>query len=180
MRVAAAKDTVVSEPPPAVPSETVLERVGGDERVIHGKPLRTERGIREIEHDVFRVRVSTGSRDPLSGSPKQLERIVRGGIREARRVHSELETEVKKGRHGGPTMTVGELLDTWLALCAKRIGKPGRAGLEQNTYNNYELQVRTLKATQLASVSLNRLTTRQPVEETYEALGEVLGQARKV
>jgi len=73
------------------------------------------------------------------------------------------------------------LLDAWLALCAKRVGKPGRAGLEQNTYNNYELQVRTLKAaTQLASITLNRLTTRQPVEETYEALGEVLGQARKV
>lgn len=182
MTVAARDDTLISEPPPAVSSETVLENpVGGDHLMTSGKALRTERGIREIERDVFRVRVSTGSRDPLTGSPKQLERIVRGGIREARRVHSELETEVKKGRHGGPTMTVGELLDAWLALCAKRVGKPGRAGLEQNTYNNYELQVRTLKAaTQLASITLNRLTTRQPVEETYEALGEVLGQARKV
>ena len=52
-----------------------------------GDPLRVERGITEIERDVFRVRVSTGDRDPLSGSPKQLERIVRGGIREVSRVN---------------------------------------------------------------------------------------------
>ena len=75
-------------------------------------------------------------------------------------------------------MTVGELLDVWLGLCKARVDKPGRAGLEKNTYNNYELQVRTLKATQLASMSLTRLTTRQPVEETYEALSDVLGAAR--
>lgn len=42
-----------------------------------GKPLRSERGIREVERNVFRVRVSTGSRDPLTGSPKQIERVIR-------------------------------------------------------------------------------------------------------
>jgi len=93
-----------------------------------GDPLRVERGITEIERDVFRVRVSTGDRDPLSGSPKQLERIVRGGIREARRVRSELQAKVSVGRRGAPSMTVGELLDEWLAGCAKRLGKPGRGG----------------------------------------------------
>jgi hypothetical protein len=143
-------------------------------------PLRVERGITEIERDVFRVRVSTGDRDPLSGSPKQLERIVRGGIREARRVRSELQAKVIVGLRGAPSMTVGELLDEWLAGCAKRLGKPGRAGLEPSTYNNYELQVRTLKATRLASVRLEHLTTRQPIEETYEALEDVLGPARRV
>ena len=145
-----------------------------------GDPLRVERGITEIERDVFRVRVSTGDRDPLSGSPKQLERIVRGGIREARRVRSELQAKVIVGRRGAPSMTVGELLDEWLAGCAKRLGKPGRGGLELSTYNNYELQVRTLKATRLASVRLEHLTTRQPIEETYEALEDVLGPARRV
>lgn len=145
-----------------------------------GRALRTERGIREMERDVFRVRVSTGRRDSLTGSPKQLERIVRGGVREARRVHSELESEVKKGRLGDPTMTLGELLDLWLALCEKRLGKPGRGGLAKNTFDNYKLQVRTLKETHLASVQLSRLTTRKPIEEAYEAFSEVLGPARIV
>ncbi|MGA8682271.1 MAG: tyrosine-type recombinase/integrase [Acidimicrobiales bacterium] len=143
-----------------------------------GKPLRSERGIREVERNVFRVRVSTGSRDPLTGSPKQVERVIRGGIRAARDLHGKLESEVAKGVHGGSTMTVGELLDDWLGVCKRRVDKAGRAGLEKNTYNNYELQVRTLKATQLASMPLTRLTTRRPVEETYEALGQVLGAAR--
>ena len=127
--------------------------------------LRAERGIKEVAPEVFRVRVNTGTRDPLTGSPKQLERVVRGGIREARRVRSELETKVRAGGRGVPSMTVGELLDAWLAGCAKRVGKTGRGGLEQSSYNNYELQVRTLKATQLARVRLDQITSRQPVEE---------------
>ncbi len=75
-------------------------------------------------------------------------------------------------------MTVGELLDAWLARARSALGKPGRGGLEQSSYNNYELQVRTLKATQLAPFVSTRSRTRQPVEETYEALEEVLGPAR--
>jgi len=77
-------------------------------------------------------------------------------------------------------MTVGSLLDTWLETCEKRLGKPGRGGLEQNTYDNYDLQVRTLKATQLAGMAIGDLKTRGPVEQTYEALGELLGAARMV
>jgi integrase len=95
-------------------------------------------------------------------------------------VHSELETKASAGQRGAVSMTVGELLDAWLAACAKRLGKPGKGGLEQSTYNSYELQVRTLKATRLASVRLDHLTTRQPIEETYEALEDVLGPARRV
>lgn len=95
-----------------------------------------ERGIREIAPDVFRVRVSTGDRDPLTGSPEQFERTVRGGIREARRVHAELKAKASAGRSGVPSMTVGELLDAWLAAFAKRLGKPERAGLELSSYNN--------------------------------------------
>ena len=142
--------------------------------------LRVERGISEIETDVFRVRVSTGRRDQVTGSPKQLERIVRGGIRDARRARNELESQARQGSRADAPMTVGQLLDEWLASCARRVGKPGRGGLEQNTYNNYELQVRTLKATRLASLRLEELTNRQPVEDTYEALEKVIGTARRV
>jgi integrase len=145
-----------------------------------GKPgeLHQERGIKEIEKGVFRVRVFTG-RHPLTGSPIQRERIVRGGIRRAREVRSDLESEARDAE-GSPDMTVAALLDVWLETCRKRLGKPGRAGLEQNTYDNYDLQVRTLKSTQLATTSIGDLRTRGPVEQMYEALGEVLGPARMV
>jgi integrase len=142
--------------------------------------LRVERGIREIAPDVFRVRVSTGARNPLSGSPKQVERVVHGGIREARRVHAELEAKMRTTAHAGPAMTLGELLDTWLELNEKRLDKPGRAGLARNTYDNYALQVRTLQQTHLASLRLAELTTRAPIEDTYEALSRTLGPARIV
>ena len=143
------------------------------------KSRTIERGITEVEKGVFRIRVFAG-RDPLTGHPIQPERIVHGGIRRAREVRTELESEVRERLLGGPEITVGALLDIWLASCEKRLGKPGRGGLEQNTYDNYGLQVRTLKATHFASMRLDKLKTRGPVEETYEALSEVLGSARMV
>lgn len=140
--------------------------------------LHQERGIKELERGVFRVRVFKG-RDPLTGNPIQSEKTVRGGIRRAREVRTELESEARV-TVAGPEITVGALLDLWLASCHKRIGKPGRAGLEQNSYKSYDLQVRTLKATQLASMRLGDIRTRGPVEQTYEALGEVLRPSRMV
>jgi integrase len=140
--------------------------------------LYRERGIREIEKGVFRVRVFAG-RDPLTGSPLQPERIVRGGIRRAREVRSELESEIRDST-GSPDMIVGGLLDSWLKSCEQRLEKDGRSGLEQNTYDSYALQVKQLKATQLASMRLNELKTRGPVEKTYEALSKILGPARMV
>ena len=140
--------------------------------------LYQERGIKEIEKGVFRVRVFVG-RDPLTGHPIQPERIVRGGIRRAREVRSQLESEARDNS-GSPDMTVGTLLDTWLKSCEQRLTKTGRGGLAQNTYDNYDLQVRQLKATQLASMRLNELKTRGPVEQTYEALSDILGEARMV
>jgi len=102
MTVAARDDTLISEPPPACRRRPCSRirwwRPPHDER--KGAPDRT-RYPRDRARRLSSAR-QHGSRDPLTGSPKQLERIVRGGIREARRVHSELETEVKKGRHGGP------------------------------------------------------------------------------
>lgn len=159
-------------------SGVMLAAVATERIAEDGQPLRQERGIREISREYWRVRVATGQRDAITGAPKQLERKVRGGIRQARLVHARLEAEVEKGRYRGPEMTVGDLLDHWLAVCEQRLTKTGRAGLERNTYDNYALQVKTLKATKLATMPIGQVTTRTPVERTYDALSSSLGPAR--
>jgi len=102
--------------------------------------LYQERSIKEVENGVFRVRVFK-YRDLLTGHPIQSERTVRGGTHRAREVPSEIDSEIHRAV-GEPDMTARALLDLWLQDCEPRLDKPGRSGLEQNTYNSYDLQVR--------------------------------------
>ena len=89
-----------------------------------------ERGIRELEKGVFRVRVWT-SDVPLTGNPIQRERIVRGGIRRARDIRVELESELRESRIGGADMTVGALLDAWLRAVGNEWASPAAPGLNR-------------------------------------------------
>jgi integrase len=53
------------------------------------------------------------ARDPDTGRQRQVSRIVRGGIKEARAKRAQLEVEVGQGKHGGSRATLGYLLDAW-------------------------------------------------------------------
>lgn len=56
------------------------------------------------------------SRDAITGKRRRVNRTVRGTKQEAQRVLNELAVEVDKGRHGGASITLGQLLHQWLEL----------------------------------------------------------------
>lgn len=56
------------------------------------------------------------SRDALTGKRRRVDKTIRGTRREAQRVLNELLVEVDKGRHGGASVTLGQLLHQWLEL----------------------------------------------------------------
>src|ERR1019366_5990448 len=79
--------------------------------------IRVEQGIRRIGPSTFEVRA--GRR--IGGKPIQVSRTVEGGIRKARQVRTELETElaarpdVATTKSTVETRTLGDLLDEWVA-----------------------------------------------------------------
>jgi integrase len=62
----------------------------------------------------WQVIVSAG-RDPVSGRRRQVSRTVAGTKRDAEAVLAQLLVDVGRGRHLGADVTVGELLDRWMA-----------------------------------------------------------------
>ena len=68
-----------------------------------------------IEPGVWRLRIEA-PRDAISGKRRMVHRTVRGTKQDAQRVLNELAVEVDKGRHGGASITLGQLLHQWLEL----------------------------------------------------------------
>ena len=124
-----------------------------------------ERGIRPIGPGRWRVRVHAG-RDS-SGKVVQRSRSVTSGIKEARRVRSELEAEVAQSaedrlvRHV-EAQSFGNLLDRWLAHGRKRDRSP-------STIDGYEKKIRRRIRPSLGHFRLDEITTRT-LDDWYNEL----------
>ncbi|MGO8872972.1 MAG: hypothetical protein ACLQPH_16525 [Acidimicrobiales bacterium] len=71
---------------------------------------KMEKGIRPTGPQKWEVMVFTG-RDPEPKRVRHVSRTVHGGIKAARRVRTELLTEVSQGKHGSSKGSFGALLE---------------------------------------------------------------------
>ena len=76
---------------------------------------------RPVGSGAWRLRVYAG-RDPLTDNPIQVQRTFRGTETAARKALAKLVTDVEEGKFDKTKVTVGELLDRWLAH-VEAIGK---------------------------------------------------------
>jgi integrase len=96
--------------------------------------------------------------NPATGSPRQLSRTVRGGVRAAERELARFVTEAEAGDVPmGANQTLAEFLDAWLAFI-----EPQRS---PTTMRGYRDKVRRWKAA-LGSMRVRRLTA-QDLDRTY-------------
>jgi len=103
--------------------------------------------IREKRPGVFEVREYVG-RD-AKGRPKQVSRIVRGTIKDARKLASELA--VRPTSPEGAATTLGELLDLWVEA-----NEPYWA---PSSAQNQRSRARLVQADQIATLPVSRVTT---------------------
>lgn len=92
--------------------------------------MRTSPGMRERSPNVWELVVEAG-RDPLTGKRRQVSRLFRGTLRDAKKARAELLAEVGQGRHSGTSATVDELFEDWIVELR-------RTGRSPNTIYGYE------------------------------------------
>jgi integrase len=109
-----------------------------------------ERGIRRLPNGALEIRVHV-KRDPLTGQLRQVSRTTRKGIAEARRIRSRLQAEAGEGKHGGPPVSFGALLDEWLIYCTNR-------SLAPSTIAEYRRKVTKVIAPALGRNRLSKLS----------------------
>ena len=73
------------------------------------KATTVESGIRQTAPKRWEVRVFAG-RHPDTGAPRTVSRSTTKGIRDARRIKTQIAAEVARGEHGVRSGTVGSLL----------------------------------------------------------------------
>ena len=115
-------------------------------------PLRTAPGMRERAPGVWELIVEGGS-DPVTGKRRQVSRVFRGNLREAKKARAELLVEVGKGRHTGTGATVDELFDDWLVELRRK-------GRSPNTIRRYEQVYRHNIQARLGSRPVRTITTK--------------------
>lgn len=81
----------------------------------------------------WRLVVDAGT-DPVTKKRRQVTRTVRGTKRQAQDALNDLIGEVRKGRHGGAELTVGEVIARWL--------EHAKPNLSPKTYEDYQGIVR--------------------------------------
>ncbi len=137
-----------------------------------GRPTKDSRetvsqGIRKLTPakdgtERFEVRVFVG-RDPVSGHPRQASRVVRGGIREARREHARMVTEAdKKKLSTRSDTTVGQLVDAHL----DQLERKGRSPKYLYEVRGY---VKRVIRPELGEVSVRRLSAHD-LDQLYNRL----------
>ena len=114
--------------------------------------LRTAPGMRERSPGVWELIVEAG-RDPLTGRRRQVSRVFRGNLREARKARAELLVEASRGRHTGSRATLDDLFDEWIV-------ELGRKGRSPNTIHGYELVYRRNIQPTLGKVQVTKVTTK--------------------
>ena len=85
--------------------------------------------MRERSPGVWELIVEAG-RDPVTGKRRQISRVFRGSVREAKKARAELLTDVGRGRHNGTKTTVDDLFHEW-------VQELERKGRSPNTIHNY-------------------------------------------
>jgi integrase len=114
--------------------------------------LRKASGMRERSAGVWELIVPAGL-DPVTGRRRQVSRIFRGNLREARQARAELLTEVSKGRHAGTAATVEQLYGDWIVELRRK-------GRSPNTVYGYErVYERNIRPT-LGGVAVRKVTTK--------------------
>ena len=68
---------------------------------------------RERRPGVWQLRAYLG-RDPVTNRPRQVTRVFRGSETAANKALAKLVSEASEGKIESTTVTVGQLLDTWL------------------------------------------------------------------
>ena len=88
--------------------------------------LRTAPGMRERQPNVWELVVEAGV-DPVSGKRRQVSRVFRGTMRDAKKARALLLTEVDNGRHTGTAATVDQLFTDFLVELGARAGRRTRS-----------------------------------------------------
>lgn len=114
--------------------------------------LRKAPGMRERAPGVWELIVE-GGRDPVSGKRRQVSRIFRGSVRDAKKARAELLAEVNAGRHTGSDVTVDELFTQWLV----ELERKGRAPA---TIHNYDKTYRKNIKPYLGRLAVRKVTTK--------------------
>ncbi|MFN3215294.1 MAG: tyrosine-type recombinase/integrase [Acidimicrobiales bacterium] len=114
--------------------------------------LRTAPGMRERSPDVWELVVEAG-RDVVTGRRRQVSRVFRGNLRDAKKARAELLVEVSKGRHTGSRATVDDLFGEWIIELERK-------GRSPNTIAGYRGVYRRSIAPTLGSREVTKVTTK--------------------
>jgi len=106
--------------------------------------------VRERQPGVWEIRVYVG-RDPVTNTPRQVSRTVRGGKRAAQAKAAELVADAKQGKLGGTDASVGLLLDRYMEHQERR-------GLSPKTLDSNRRRIKTAIRPALGSKAVRKLT----------------------
>ena len=126
-----------------------------------------EPGIVKLSSDKYKVRVFLG-RDPATNKVLHVSRTVTGGIRQARSVKKQLETESKAGKFQGRQTNLSALLDEWIKFGRQSKGWSEKHAAE--TTRRIETDVRP----QLGHLTLDELTAKR-LDDFYSYLRDDRG-----
>jgi integrase len=108
--------------------------------------------MRERSPGVWELIVENG-RDPVTGKRRQVSRVFRGNLRDAKKARAALLAEVGKGRHSGARATLDDLFAEWKIELERK-------GRSPNTVHGYELNYkRNIKPT-LGTMQVTKVTTK--------------------
>lgn len=108
--------------------------------------------MRERAPDVWELVVQAG-RDPVTGKHRQVSRVFRGNLRDAKKARAELIVEVSKGRHSGSRATVDDLFADWIVELQRK-------GRSPNTVDGYEKVYRRNIQPTLGTKQVTKVTTK--------------------
>ncbi len=128
--------------------------------------LRKAPGMRERAPGVWELIVEAG-RDPVSGKRRQVSRLFRGTLRDAKKARAELLTGVGTGRHTGSDVLVDELFVDWV----RELERKGRA---PSTIHGYQTTYKVNIQPYLGRLAVRKVTTKH-LTDLYgaPALGRV-------
>ena len=136
--------------------------------------------------DYWELEVPAG-RDPVTGRRRRVTRTSRGTKRDAERWATSVVSEVDRGRGGGSTATVGELLDRWLELGGRHLSPTTRRRYLGLIERHIEpalgsVALRRLDASHLDGLDnglLDKSLAPATVRQVHAVLRRGLGQAVK-
>jgi hypothetical protein len=93
--------------------------------------------MRERSRNVWELVVEAGI-DPVTGRRRQISRVFRGTLREAKTARAAPLTEVSKGRHTATRVTVAYLFSNWIAELERNGRSPNTVAGYRHTYERLD------------------------------------------